>query len=203
MLDELEKLIETIDNTHKEVNDLWQNSQFYEKINLRKLRISHLDEKTLIYIYRYRDFINIETKKISCEIQNGEFIRTRVKDLNSIQYKIDSYKKRYENGEVPLNKCLNDLFGIRIVLSENIECEKIKNMIMVKFPQIKFLERNLEDKNYHALHLYFGKKDNYNFQWELQIWDVKHKEQNYLSHHIYKQEYAKWEQENKGGKENG
>lgn len=73
MLDELEKLIETIDNTHKEVNDLWQNSQFYEKINLRKLRISHLDEKTLIYIYRYRDFINIETKKISCEIQNGEF----------------------------------------------------------------------------------------------------------------------------------
>ena len=159
--------------------------------------------RSLIYIYRYRDFINIETKKISCEIQNGEFIRTRVKDLNSIQYKIDSYKKRYENGEVPLNKCLNDLFGIRIVLSENIECEKIKNMIMVKFPQIKFLERNLEDKNYHALHLYFGKKDNYNFQWELQIWDVKHKEQNYLSHHIYKQEYAKWEQENKGGKENG
>ncbi len=46
--------------------------------------------------------------------------------------------------------------------------------------------------DYVATHIYF-KKDNYNFQWELQIWDKKHEKFNYLSHKEYKQMYTDWE----------
>lgn len=52
---------------------------------------------------------------------------------------------------------------------------------------------------YVATHIYF-KNGNYSFQWELQIWDKFHEKTNIISHEQYKQEYTKWEKENRGGK---
>lgn len=53
-------------------------------------------------------------------------------------------------------------------------------------------------KEYKATHIYF-KQDNFNFQWELQIWNKIDEVNNIISHEKYKQDYAKWERENKGG----
>lgn len=42
-------------------------------------------------------------------------------------------------------------------------------------------------------------KDNYSFPWELQIWNRIDEESNLESHKKYKQDYVRWEAENKGG----
>ena len=42
--------------------------------------------------------------------------------------------------------------------------------------------------------------ENYKNQWELQIWNKEDEERNINSHKIYKQDYTRWEIENKGGK---
>ena len=55
-----------------------------------------------------------------------------------------------------------------------------------------------KDVGYIATHIYF-KKDNYSFPWELQIWDKTHENSNIMLHEQYKQDYIKWEEENKGG----
>lgn len=47
--------------------------------------------------------------------------------------------------------------------------------------------------------VYF-KEDNFSFQWELQVWNKEDEENNINSHKKYKQDYTKWEIENKGGK---
>ena len=53
-------------------------------------------------------------------------------------------------------------------------------------------------KAYKATHIYF-KQDNWNFQWELQIWNKENEINNINSHEKYKQGYVKWEKENNGG----
>ena len=57
---------------------------------------------------------------------------------------------------------------------------------------------NFIQEEYRATHIYF-KQDNYNFQWELQVWNKNNELNNIKSHNKYKQDYVKWEEENKGG----
>ena len=125
-------------------------------------------------------------------------VNSRVKALNSIEFKINNYMTaKHEYGEVALNKCFNDLYGIRIILKENVEYSTIKEFIDEKYSKILKCY-NASKKDYVATHIYF-KEDNYSFQWELQIWDKEHYESNIISHERYKQEYTKWEEENQGG----
>ena len=45
----------------------------------------------------------------------------------------------------------------------------------------------------------FFRQGNFNFQWELQVWNKENEINNINSHEKYKQDYIKWEKENKGG----
>ena len=47
-------------------------------------------------------------------------------------------------------------------------------------------------------YIYF-RQGNFNFQWELQVWNKENEINNITSHEKYKQDYIKWEKENKGG----
>ena len=125
----------------------------------------------------------------------NSFVSCRVKALNSIQYKIENYKKTHENGKIPIKKCLNDLFGIRIIVEEKLEFDVVKNFITERFKSVKCI---LSDKgDYKAIHIYFGNDDNTKFRWELQLWNIKNANKNYESHAKYKQDYTKWESKNK------
>lgn len=46
-------------------------------------------------------------------------ITVRVKQLNSVEYKIHRYSTGQLEGKVPINKCFNDLFGIRIIINSD------------------------------------------------------------------------------------
>lgn len=68
----------------------------------------------------------------------------------------------------------------------------------VNFPEYKCIDSS--KRSYIDTHIYF-EKGNFCFPWELQIWAKKDEKNNFQSHKEYKQEYTKWESENRGGVE--
>ncbi len=87
---------------------------------------------------------------------------------------------------------------MRIIFSQDINHEIIKQFIENKHDEkLKCIDSS-KIVGYVATHVYF-KKDNFSFPWELQIWDKSHEKSNIELHEQYKQEYTKWEKENKGG----
>lgn len=134
--------------------------------------------------------MNLNDLKLKSEINS------RVKSQNSIEYKINNYmSEKHNNGKNPINKCFNDLYGIRIILSGSFKYDEIKEFVEKRY-SLKCI--NSSKGEYVATHIYF-KKNNYSFQWELQVWDKEHEINNIRSHEKYKQDYTKWEKENKGG----
>ncbi len=202
MLEELDKLINFILKEYIEFNEKWQKSNYYSRINLKKNLICDLlsNEIMLDTIFNYREFINENNIQLLMDFKqfNNEIskVNIRTKTKNSIEYKLKNYNENHENGKIPIEKCLNDLFGIRIICAKKLEHNEILNFIEEKHKKIKCI--NSSKKEYKATHIYF-KKDNFNFQWELQIWNKEDEINNINSHEKYKQDYVKWEKDNKGG----
>lgn len=196
---ELANLIDLIQSQFDAINEKWEQSSDYFPLNMKRKRVEdiYIDESLLHYVFNYRKFINDNIIDMVNIIQEKEFsnvVNTRVKALNSIQYKIQNYELNHENGKIAVKKCLNDIFGIRMIFNDDIDYNEIKEYIETNFPNLKCIESKRE--NYYAIHIYFGNDDNYKFQWELQLWDKKHEETNLESHARYKQDYTRWEQEN-------
>lgn len=203
MLEELDKLINFIQTEYIQLTSKWEQSDYYTKINLKNNQVCDLLENKLILdtIVNYREFINqnniqllMDFKKFNSE---NATVNIRTKAKNSIEFKIENYIKNHENGKVPISKCFNDLFGIRIICSEELSSDEVLKLINTKYDNLKCIDSTKND--YKATHIYF-KKDNYAFQWELQVWNKLDEANNIISHEKYKQDYVRWENENKGGK---
>ena len=116
MLEELDLLINFLQTEYLEFNKKWMQSSYYERINFKDNKVCDLNNNELILntIFNYREFINKNNIFLLLQLQSFESekekINTRVKLKNSIQYKIENYIKNHSNGEIPINKCLNDLF---------------------------------------------------------------------------------------------
>ncbi len=195
-MEELRQLILYIQNVYDSVNEEWENSGNYMPINMKSAKVKDFYDNSVFlnYAFDYRNFIDDNVG----EIFNTEFnrfvntVNSRVKAVNSIQSKINKYAVgKKEHGEVSINKCLNDIFGIRIIFDDRIDYKEIERFIKNAFPDLKCILANRE--KYSAVHVYFGKGSNRRFQWELQIWDKNHEKTNLLSHAKHKQDYAKWE----------
>ena len=202
MFEELEKLIDFIQIEYIEFNKKWQNSNNYSKINFRNNLVCDLLSNELILdtIFNYREFINESNIQLLMDFKQfnteNSKVNIRTKTKNSIEYKIKNYTENHENGKIPIDKCLNDLFGIRIIMNNRLDYNQIINFISKKYKNLKCIDSS--KKEYKATHVYF-KQDNFNFQWELQIWNKEDENNNINSHEKYKQDYVKWEKENKGG----
>ena len=106
--------------------------------------------------------------------------------------KIDKYiYLKKEQGKIPINKCLNDLFGMRFTIFDQNTYNEIDSLIKKEFPDMKLELRELHSTNfvYRAKHLYL-KKDNFNFQWELQLWYQGNEEENKRSHNEKDEHYT-------------
>lgn len=199
---QLGELIEKILIVYQKICLDWTNSKQYIKINLKKKSISSIkeDENFLELMGAYRDFINLNAGMIDFIFwldKINMIINTRVKTRNSIEFKIENYIINHEKGKIPINKCLNDLFGIRVIFpDENITQQDIQNYIKLQYPELKCIDSS--KGNYKATHVYF-KYNNFLFPWELQIWLQNDKENNLKSHKKYKQEYTNWETRSKEG----
>lgn len=137
-------------------------------------------------INSYKAELNSKIVKIS-DIQNKFIgIRYRIKQAESISEKLLYYiGEEHECGKIPLNKCLNDFLGFRILVDDLCSVyHTLKNDDRVTVITKMYL-RN--DGNYKGVHLYFKNKNNKYFPWELQIWEIKHSALNEKSHKEHKQ----------------
>lgn len=199
-LEMLDLLLKEISQIYKKISQKWSRDKAYNKINLKKNCIVKIQTDKLLrnLIRDYRDFLMRDEDIICFPLALNQFghISTRIKLQNSIEYKIENYVLNHECGNVPINKCLNDLFGIRVIISEEISHDDIQIYIANKHSTLKCIDSSNGD--YIATHVYF-KDDNFSFPWELQIWKNSDKDRNLSSHKQYKQEYTKWERESAGG----
>jgi len=200
---ELDILIEKIIEKHNSVYEKWKNSDNFRNVNLKKYLVSDIMDNShpdyLEYIFKYRSFLNDNIIFITTDFLDNNY-EYRVKTQNSTESKLSTYmgndntlKRENLGGKVPINKCLNDLFGIRYVFrNRSYEFIKIIEHINEVFPKLKVIDSS--KNGYKAVHVYF-KVDNFSFPWELQIWNEEDYSQNKSSHGIYKQEYTTWEYE--------
>ena len=199
-MDELKILISIILQQYVSVNESWSKSEDYFPMNMKKNRVDDVykDDALLSHIFKYRIFINDNIADMIELIQNQKFsnvVSSRVKAVNSIQFKIENYEFNHEEGKIPLKKCLNDIFGIRMIFNDDINYDELLETLKTLYPSLKCIKSIRGE--YIPIHIYFGNDCNFNFQWELQIWDKKHEHSNFESHNKYKQSYTKWEIENK------
>lgn len=200
LLDELLSSIKMIRTEYERINNLWTQKSKAEGLNVfnqKKKLVVDLQKETdlLIVVMKYRDFMNdnfLDINKACIELES------RVKNKNSVEYKINNYIQNHENGKISINKCLNDLFGLRITVLGNYDIKKlISNLKSVLDDNLYKVVDSSKDE-YKAIHVYF-KQDNYCFQWELQIWKDSDKMTNLNSHKQYKQSYIEWEKKVKEG----
>ena len=201
VFDELKELIDYIQLVYSMVTDEWlQNAR--EKINLRKTQVSDIDADGTIYqsIMEYVQLLNERSADITLSLSSvcSCQVTARVKTQNSIEYKIQNYKTdRHEFGKVSINKCVNDLFGVRIIFDTPLSYEEVLAFVEeVYHGKYRCIDSSKLD--YKATHLYF-RENNQSFPWELQIWNRCDVESNFASHKKYKQEYTTWEKESKEG----
>lgn len=199
-MDEVKKLIDFIEKKYTEISNSWTKESKYHPLNMKASRVENIynDEKLLLYVFNYRTYINENTINITEDIQSLNLtnsVNTRVKALNSIQDKIEKYENKKESGKIPIKKCLNDIFGLRIILDKKVSYKDIEEYITKNYPILKCIKAFRGE--YKAIHVYFGNDDNMKFQWELQIWNKEDEHTNLVSHAKHKQEYTRWEKENK------
>ena len=185
------------------------NSLYIEgkRINLRNEEIKEvsLDYDESFYFnffnavseYRERLKQNLAHSDINSLLQSSGdnfVIESRIKNINSIFSKIYQYiNLKKEKGNVAINKCLNDLFGLRIVLPFAKQSDiKVHLESFIKDSGYKFKIIDASKLEYKAIHLYIF-KDNYSLPWEIQFWLLKNDASNRESHAKYKQSYTSWE----------
>lgn len=193
---ELFEILDYTINMHKNASAEWQKIQSdRELFNLKRKYICDIkdDESLMKYILEYRDFC-VEFAILFNENAPKSISRTRVKEIHSLQQKIDHYCNR-DDKKYPIIKSLNDLFGIRYIYDGILEYNDINEIINIKYKNLKCIDSSKGD--YTATHVYF-KIDNSVFPWELQIWNRKDEQNNMKSHSKYKQGYTDWEKNQKG-----
>lgn len=160
--------------------------------NLKKREVSSIVVNDSIegqfqnLISAYKSALNRNIVKV-WDIQNKfTGIRYRIKQAESISEKILYYMSRnHQFGKIPLNKCLNDFLGFRVLVDD---LETVHDSLKIDSRVTSISKMYLRvDGNYRGLHLYFKNGNNRFFPWELQIWDKNQSQMNEVSHKEHKQ----------------
>lgn len=198
--EELLETINAINTVFIEASKAWEETSPYV-YNQAKARICDisLDKDFYVKVFtdirEYSDFMNQKANSYTIKLTSLPQIKqARVKNINSINQKYSNYLKKRVNGEkgtISINKCFNDLYGLRIITDERLSLEEVEQIL--NNSNCKNCKCIDSSKNgYRAIHIYY-KIDNNHYQWELQIWAKEDEDSNYQSHKLHKQEYTKWE----------
>lgn len=182
---------------HSLIEEKWLSrlkKENIEKINFNRQKVKDIDIDTIEYIHEYRKFLSITYPYIIKSLNTFGIERARVKEILSISQKIKKYNCGQLHGEVIINKCLNDIFGARVVIEDCPSFEIVKKYILenVKL-NIKITNAN-KVEGYRGLHVYI-KSATGHFYWEMQIWNRSDYDKNISLHEQYKRGYV----ENLGG----
>lgn len=183
------------------------NKSFYNledfKYNFKKIYVIEvgLTSETYKYIVKCQSASNVIISEFIYDLhslEDDEFqIRSRVKAINSIQYKLVTYQSKYDEnlncGKYNLLKVFNDIIGFRIIMNNPPSIAELQSFCETTLDcKVRAI---ISDKgDYKANHLY-TKIANSMLPWEIQIWDIKNRDSNLESHKLYKQGYTNWEKE--------
>lgn len=198
---DLSALIDGIQSMYESVNARW-SLVCNEKMNLKKLLVKDITvgDAAFRMILEYGRFLNSTLPPYLIKLSRMcACVTARVKTQNSIEYKLQAYcGEKHAMGNIPVNKCMNDLFGIRVILDRNVPFDSIMLFLNDAYGS-RYRCTDASKDEYRAVHLYF-RDGSFSFPWELQIWNPSDKHSNIDSHRKYKQGYTSWEQERmKGG----
>lgn len=178
---------------HQAVEEQWFNylkDESIEKINLNRKEVRDYDDVLKEYVYRYRNFISIRMPHFNEIFIDKGFQRIRVKDTFSIKDKIEKYNGSNLHGKVILNKCLNDIFGARILVPFEFDVVQLGEFIEDKCEgRVCYVDAR-KDVGYKGLHIYL-KNALGHFRWEIQIWHTNDYDNNIRLHERYKRGYLK------------
>lgn len=181
-VNEVENIISEINRIHYEFSEYV--FQYLEKVNLKKNT-----EPNIEHILKYRLHLHecINDYLMKAEFTNNSFVY-RVKTSESIIDKIERYDGK--DDKYPLNKWMNDIFGIRIIVEDEQEqvilemLEKWKS----KYQLQRYYKRNKD--GYKGIHLYFKNDNNMYYPWEMQVWTKSDLDSNITSHVEHKRRFV-------------
>jgi len=206
-LNELNALVIRLQDIYLNETERWMeyaHERELNSFNFKTTKVCQIDSDILSNIRAYREFLN--TRSITTMIldgcREGFHIEGRVKAANSVNEKIDAYMKKKEHGEMQVNKCLNDLFGARAIVDSELTHKDISEYFSDKrsircIDSSKPKSGSEADRKYVATHIYFKYRNNFVYQWELQIWKKSDEARNQSSHRTHRYEYTRWESEAK------
>lgn len=198
----IERAIKDINGVHKSISEDHFDSKI-DTINLKNFRVKNcissgeITPSFLDYIHEYQAKLNFV---IACSDFEYDYVendgRMRVKQRESIQNKLLHYYHTNNNGEIPVQKCLNDLLGFRLIIDDFNPFDKsLEQMIENLKSELTLMKCYNRDKDgYKGTHVYFKNGKNVYFPWELQIWSKCDSETNEISHaeHKSKRGYINW-----------
>lgn len=178
-----------------------ESEGFKHPINFSNTQVKHImipgEKRNIFYPYldEYLGYLNdyiLEFYLLEEKYQHLDF-RVRTKEKKSITSKLATYDSRSENGSFPLQKCLNDLCGSRVILNEEVYTSHEFLTMCEDLKKKKIIFRHYErvDDDYKGYHLYLKNKSNLFFPWELQLWYNKNEQLNIAAHEKHKQAYIR------------
>ena len=186
-VDLVKQLVSEINRLH-----LAFSNDYFEMGKLEKVNLSRTIKSIPIpHIYHYRLTLHesINDYLMRADIDLKYFYR--VKTRESIDDKIHRFSIRED--QYPVNNWLNDIFGARILLS-NDEIVAVMDLLDGWQDELNLKNWYLRDKEgYRGLHIYFKNKSNFYFPWELQIWDEQDVHPNIQNHEKFKRNFVSLE----------
>lgn len=190
-INQISQIVKTLKSMQHELNECWKK-ELHQTRNLKHTNISDVwfpsSDTSSEFFLELQAFYFVASK-YAMRISLLGF-RARAKQPNSILAKLQKYITAKEQGKVAISKCLNDLVGARIIVSNDTEYVDMLEELQTYFAE----DRNVRvvksfHGSYNAIHIYI-QEENSTFPWELQIWKQEDELTNGASHRIYKQEYA-------------
>lgn len=201
----IEDLCKAIEFTMSLYNEICKDSYAKEingQLNLKRTSVKQmfLNKSTYEYVIDYLAYLSENPMQLAysdLRLSNAE-VRVRTKAKNSLDNKIATYCQFHNDGDIPLKKCINDLFGVRVIFDEEFEHDDVYNIVSNNYPHLRCIDSS--KNGYKATHIYISKaNDNKFFPWELQVWEKKYEKSNIASHAKYKEGYINWEKKTEGG----
>lgn len=198
----LENAIKRIRRVQDRISTTYTGELFnFKKTEVRDMfsKDSNIKENYLNSLSDYRSWLNANTEELlllNYDLKN-DFnqsnldiwrINQRIKAPNSVYEKLYRYYHKDEEGKIIIKKCLNDYFGVRLIISEDTFDEDCINNTLDSLKTKHVINRFYSRKKdgYHGIHIAVNAQDNLRFPWEVQIWNSYDFDKNMKAHEKHK-----------------
>lgn len=169
-----------------------------ELVNFKRKRIKDLEVSSsaglelMAYVTSYRQYIAQHLpSSINMYLDSIGIKRTRVKENLSLTKKIEKNIEldKNETQFVYIIRCVNDIFGARVIVNHIDDFDEVVTCLKNKFPNVRVTNAT-KSTGYKAIHIYTNPVKG-SLPWELQIWQACDEENNTNLHAEYKRGYIK------------